>query len=225
MRLTEEKVVSRILLLTAVFLVSACAKQEPPRAAAARDTLWLIARDPADDAIHASDSEASLRLRYGDSNVVASQVPLGEMETVAGTILFPRDSTRRVTIMWADTLRRTHPTNVEVDGSGTRWVVFPSVSLGTSLAELERLNGRPFHLFGMGFDYSGTVESWEGGRLDSLWTLTGESRRLVGLRLQPNNGGDSAAYARVMGERLFSSSDSAMRVLNPKVYDLFVGPR
>jgi hypothetical protein len=127
--------------------------------------------------------------------------------------------------MWADTLRRTHPTNVEVDGSGTRWVVFPSVSLGTSLAELERLNGRPFHLFGMGFDYSGTVESWEGGRLDSLWTLTGESRRLVGLRLQPNNGGDSAAYARVMGERLFSSSDSAMRVLNPKVYDLFVGPR
>ena len=216
---------SRIVLLTAAFLVSACAKQESARAGAGRDTLWLIARDPANDAVHASDSEASLRLRYGDSNVVASQVPLGEMETVAGTILFPRDSTRRLKIVWADTLRRTHPTNVEVDESRTRWVVFPGVSLGTSLAELEQLNGRPFHLFGMGFDYSGTVESWEGGRLDSLWTPTGESRRFVGLRLQPNNGGDSAAYARVMGERLFSSSDSAMRVLNPKVYDLFVGPR
>ena len=216
---------SRILLLTAAFLVSACAKQESPRAGAGRDTLWLIARDPANDAVHATDSEASLRRRYGDSNVVAGAVNVGEGETEAGTILFPRDSTRRLTIMWADSLKRTHPTNVEVDGSPTRWVVFPGVSLGTSLADLERLNGRPFRLFGMDFDYSGTVESWEGGRLDSLWTPTGESRRFVGLRLQPNNGGDSAAYARVMGERLFSSSDSAMRVLNPKVYDLFVGPR
>lgn len=215
----------RALLLLAALIVSACAKQESPGTSGSRDTLWLIARDPANDAIHASDSEASLRLRYGDSNVVAGEVGLGEMETAAGTILFPHDSTRRLTILWADSSRRTHPTRVEVNESPTRWMVFPGVSLGTSLAELERLNGRPFRLFGMDFDYSGTVESWQGGRLDSLWQLPDGSPRLVGLRLQPNTSVDSAVSAQVAGERLFSSSDAAMRLLNPKVYDLFVEPR
>ena len=216
---------SRDLLLIATFILSACAKHDSPRASASRDTLWLIARNPADDAIHASDSEALLRLRYGDSNVVAGEVGVGEMEIEAGTILFPHDSTRRLTILWADSTRRTDPTRVEVKESTTRWMVFPGVSIGTSLAELEQLNGRPFRLFGMDFDYSGTVESWQGGRLDSLWRSPDGSPRLVVLRLQPNAGSDSAVYMKVTGERLFSSSYSAMRQVNPKVYDLLVEPR
>jgi hypothetical protein len=214
------------LLLSAALIVSACSRQGSPGAVASRDTLWLIARDPADDAVHASDSEASLRRRYGDSNVVAGVVNVGEGQTEAGTILFPRDSARRLAILWADSSRRTHPTRVEVDGSPTRWMVIPGVSLGTSLAELERLNGKPFRLFGMDFDYSGTVDSWEGGRLDSLWRPAAGSRHLVWLRLQPENtSADAALAAKVVGERVFPSSDSAMRQLNPKVYDLFVEPR
>src|SRR5256885_2261430 len=87
-----------------------------------------------------------------DSNVVVGEVGLGEGQTEVGTILFPHDSTRRLAILWGDAAARTHPKRVEVDGSRTRWMVIPGVTLGTSLAALERLNGRPFRLFGMDFD-------------------------------------------------------------------------
>lgn len=39
---------------------------------------------------------------------------------------------------------------------------------GTSLKELQRLNGKPFRLFGFSWDYGGLVESWQKGRLVGL---------------------------------------------------------
>jgi hypothetical protein len=100
------------------------------------------------------------------------------------------------------------------------WTVAPGVSLGTRLSALERLNGRPFRLFGFAWDYGGTVADWEGGRLDALWP-----GQLVRLRLQPEGGADGALARLVGGERLFSSAHPAMRALDPRVYDLAVDPR
>ena len=39
------------------------------------------------------------------------------------------------------------------------------MTLGTRLGRLTQLNGRPFTLSGFGWDYAGTVISWNGGRL------------------------------------------------------------
>lgn len=193
---------------------------------AAGDTLWLFAAEPAGDAVHADDTEATLRARYGADNVAAGRIHLGEGETALGTVLFPNDSSRRLTIMWKDTVGRTQPTRVTVDGRPTRWYVIPGVSLGTSLSALEQLNGKPFKLFGFAWDYAGTVSGWEGGRLDSLWRGGPRNNVLVWLRLSPDSAGYASAQSReVAGERIFSSSLRAMRALNPRVYALFIEPR
>src|SRR5688500_10995593 len=60
------------------------------------DTLWLLASNPADDAVHASDTEATLRARYGADNVTPDRIDLGEGQTAPGTVLFPNDSSRRL---------------------------------------------------------------------------------------------------------------------------------
>jgi len=206
-------------------IAAACNRPQTPSAASTSDTSWLVASVPARDAVHASDSEASLRARYGDSNVVAGDVEIGEGETERGTILFPGDASRRLAILWTYTLRRTNPRRVAIDATPTRWIVFPGVTIGTSLAELERLNGRPFRLYGFHFDYAGTVDSWEGGRLDQHWPTRPGSSRFVWLRLRPDSGANDDLVGKVTGDRVFSSADAAMRQLNPKVYDLFVVPR
>lgn len=216
---------ARWLLLAALVAGTGCGRSRAPSAHFASDTLWLVAGDPAHDAVHATDSEASLRARYGETNVVAGRVDVGEGQVERATILFPHDASRRLAILWADTLGRSRPTRVTVDGAPTRWVVAPGVSLGTSLAELERLNGRPFRLLGMGWDYAGTVVSWQGGRLDSLWRPPPGKQRLVWLRLHPVGAVDPALARRVAGDRELSSADSAMRRLDLRVYDLFVEPR
>ncbi len=85
--------------------------------------------------------------------------------------------------------------------------------MNTSLKDLERRNGRPFKLFGFGWDSSGTVFSWEGGNLAAL--IKGG---LI-LRLTPDEAGtNSEEYRAVLGESEFLSSHPAMQKLNPTVY-------
>ena len=85
----------------------------------------------------------------------------------------------------------------------------------TSLKDLERRNGRPFKLMGFGWDYSGTVSSWDGG---NLAVLTKGPGRLI-LRLMPDEAGiNSEEYRTVLGEGEFLSSHPAMQKLNPVVY-------
>lgn len=189
------------------------------------DTLWLLASDPAHDAVHASDTEADLRARYGAENVVRDRIYLGEGETEPGTIIFPGDSTRLLEVRWADTVQRIHPVTVSPVGPKTRWVVPPGVSLGTSLLELERLNGGPFNLFGFETDGEGTVSDWAGGRLGTLWSSPSDNNRLVWVRLSPHENDAHELRDQVFGDKLFSSSHPAMQGLNPTVYDLMVRPR
>jgi hypothetical protein len=186
---------------------------------------WLLAPDSANDAVHASDSEATLRARYGADNVAPARVDIGEGETTPGIAIYPRDPRRRLAVEWGDTIARAHPTRVRIDGDSTTWKVAPGVSIGTRLSELERLNGRPFELFGFQFDYEGTVDNWQGGRLDSLWRAAPGRRHLVWVRLRPDSTADSALWSSVMGDRVFSSAHPAMRALDPRVYDLFIEAR
>jgi hypothetical protein len=206
---------------------SAGASPAPDSGTAARTASsdWLLAPDATDDAVHASDTEAALRARYGADNVTPARFEMGEGETSPGTTIFPRDPRRRLAVAWGDTIARARPVRVRVDGDSTRWRVVPGVSIGTRLSELERLNGRPFNLLGFQFDYAGTVDSWQGGRLDSLWRPAPGKRHLVWLRLRPDDAADGALESSVMGDRVFSSAHPAMRALDPRVYDLFVEPR
>jgi hypothetical protein len=215
---------SLAVLLLLFLLLGGCAGWRhaalPP--AAGRDTLWLLAPEPGRDAVHAADTEATLRARYGARHVARARISLGEGETAPGTVLFGDDPARRLTVRWEDTVRRARPVEARVDGFPTRWAVAPGVSLGTRLSALERLNGRPFRLFGFAWDYGGTVAGWEGGRLDTVWP-----GRRVRLRLEPDpeGGADRALARQVRGDRLFSSAHPAMRALDPRVYDLAVVPR
>src|SRR5207302_3737363 len=110
------------------------------------------------------------------------------------------------------------PASLRVRGARSQWAIAPGISLGTSLAEIERVNGGPFALTGFAWDYSGTIVGWQGGRLEHLRTGVPH----VFIRLQPTDPSTpstQADYDGVMGERYFSSSIGPMQRLNPRVYE------
>jgi hypothetical protein len=192
------------------------------------DTLWLFGPTPEQDAIRASTTENLLVRQFGAANVKDDSLSGGEGEMVAGTVLFPTDSLRRVEIFWDDSApAHTRISMLRVNGSRSLWMVAPGVTLGTSLADLETINHGPFTLSGFGWDYGGTVTSWRGGTLDTLWTGAGGKTLggRVGVRMTYAKGTPESVLTRVQGDRDFASSLPAMHAANPVIAELYVTPR
>jgi len=159
---------------------------------------------------------ADLRHIYGDANVRVEDVDVGEGETAPGATVYPDDSLRRVQVAFRDSAG-TVPRFVTVRGDTSAWHTEAGVTLGTRLARLTQLNGRPFALLGFGWDYAGTVVSWNGGRL----AADSAGGRFI-VRLKPTlTGPDADSLQRdVLGDREYSSDRPAMRRLEPAVYEL-----
>jgi hypothetical protein len=176
----------------------------------------MIVPDRSAGPLTRESSEAQLKQRYGPEMVSSSRIQIGEGETMAGTVLFPGDSLRTAEIIWADSVSRRRPARFILRGSKSLWRTARGISLGTTLHELERLNGRPFMLAGFGWDYGGVVTDWGGGALDTA---------LAGVKLYLDPGPEqyqSAPYTEVLGDRDYSSSLKPMQQMNPKVSQIFV---
>ena len=165
--------------------------------------------------IPADASAASLVARFGRDQVTTEMIELGEGFQRRGTVLFARDPRRRIEIFWQDSVAERFPEELRVSGDTSDWITPNGITLGTSLQSLERLNGRPFHLAGFAFDYSGAITNWAGGRLDA-------SRRAVcdlhgGVDPRVRTAADRRRYDMFNGDRDFMSNQPDMRALNPRV--------
>ncbi|HZI89327.1 MAG TPA: hypothetical protein VFD83_02630 [Candidatus Polarisedimenticolia bacterium] len=200
--------VALLLLLT---FVTACGKAPAPGE-------WrVVPRDASSALGKNSASEAELRTAYGDKNVTRGRVVLGEGFATEGTILFPGDTLRQIEVVWEDSTHQAIPARVFLRGDRSLWKLPRDVTLGMTLAELERRNGRPFTLSGFGWDYEGAVVSWAGGILDTALTSD------VKVYLRPARvDWARPEYGALQGDRPFPSSQPEMRALNPRVYQIVV---
>lgn len=96
------------------------------------DTAWLLAPNPRGDAVHLSDTQATLRIRYGAAQVRVQRIETGEGETVPGVVLVPNDSARRLEIEWGDTATQNKPSRVT-----TRATARSGASTGSSFPACE----------------------------------------------------------------------------------------
>ncbi|MGJ5036306.1 hypothetical protein ACQR13_19550 [Bradyrhizobium sp. HKCCYLRH3059] len=117
--------------------------------------------------VAATDSANSLKQRYGDEAVV-QDLPGAEGETYKGLVLFPRAMDRRIEVGFIDdkvatvsglTLRDTAKTS--------RWSV-AGITIGASLAAVQKANGKPFVVSGFGWDYGGFVTDFKNGTLGRI---------------------------------------------------------
>lgn len=166
-------------------------------------------------------TQESLAAVFGDANVVSADVHVGEGHYEPGVVIFG-DAEDRVEVTWKDPSNRYSSSSARIRGDRSSWETPGGLRLGLDLHSVEAINGRPLQLAGFGWDYQGTVLSWEGGRLE---TSAGASCRMI-VRLGPTRGAAGSdvewAYGQVRGDRSFSSTHPAMRLLNPKIYELLI---
>lgn len=167
-------------------------------------------------------NEADLIKIYGRQNVQSKSIHIGEGEFEPGTVIFIEEPTKTAAIIWEDSNRKHHPQSFRISGQKSVWKVGPGITLGTTLKELEQLNGRPFLLAGFGWDYSGTVVSWEKGNLEKQFTTNGR----VILRCRPIEEiykmVSSQEAESVLGDQDFRSDNKVMQKINPRVYEIII---
>src|SRR5262245_53127475 len=98
-------------------------------------------------AFAADSSHIRLAQVYGQQNVVFDSVDGPGKTKLAASILFPKDPTRRLEILWQNETSRTGTRVIAINGR-SGWAAPRGVRLGLQLAALEKINGKPFKLTG-----------------------------------------------------------------------------
>jgi len=145
----------------------------PLVALAAQANDWKIVPGERVGPITRASTLASLQQQFGAANVHEQAIPGAEGEESPGAIVYPDNPARRLAIVWGEGESVGHPEFVEIcyrqEYRGPcEWKTAQGIALGTSLMQLERLNGHLFPLAGFGWHGSGVVFSWDGGRLEKL---------------------------------------------------------
>jgi hypothetical protein len=133
------------------------------------------------------------------------------------TVLYPKDPKRRLEITWDDQKARRRPA-IRITGEST-WSTPNGVRLGLTLADIERMNGKPFRLYGYEHDLGGRTTNWRGGALGK--PLPG------GCTLRLSIGVDDEAvksphFDKVSGDSEFLSTNPHMRALKPEVFEIML---
>jgi len=146
---------------------------------------------------------------FGPRNVVKSVV-YEESEPMSASTVFPKDPPRSVEVVWWNEKSRKQPASVQT--SGRNWVGPKGIRVGMTLDEVEALNGRPFTLYGFGWDFGGTSSDWKGGELSAV---PGGCSLFVIFSLDETTSED--AQIRVSSDSEFASNQSEMKAVRPKV--------
>jgi hypothetical protein len=164
--------------------------------------------------------ETALIKAFGAANVQRARIEIGEGEKAAGAILFPKDKKRRLELIWRDGKKRKGPGTIYVRG-GSAWAVAgpagERLAIGSALAAVEAANGKPFSILGFDWDYSGTANDWQGGKLAKAF---GGCRLTI--RFGYPKGADAKALDRLSGDQEFSSSNPDMRLVKPTAYEVML---
>jgi hypothetical protein len=182
---------------------------------AARDP-WFIPAGGKTGPINARTTLNDLVRSYGKKNVVEREIDVGEGQTEPGVVVFPDDPSRSIEILWKDPKQKNAPKLAKVHGSASHWTTVHGISLGTSLKELEAVNGKPFRLAGFGWDYPGIVYSWDHGLLASF-------QGYIALALDGSSDTTTLTESElraVAGDQEISSHHPVMQKINPRVYQV-----
>lgn len=170
---------------------------------------WIIDARGNVGGITRASTKSDLARIFGSKNIESYDIHVGEGMFVKGTRIFG-NTKNAVLIEWND--KSGTPLRIIIDGEGTDWKTSEGVTIGTTLEELEKINGGPFQIFGFGWDYEGRTVSWENGKLPSELQLDMTSTKKV----------SPEEERQVLGDGFFSSDHPVMKKKGLKVGTIYI---
>jgi hypothetical protein len=212
------RVASIALALVALTACSPRPVSQTENTASSIAPVSVVAGDQLDCASPAGPKTTGKELveRYG-KDLVFGDVGGPEGTQLMGAMLYKDDPKRRIDIVWWDDAR-TVVSTVRTRGEENRVTGPMGLHIGSSLAEVEAANGKPFTISGFGWDYGGFAMDYKDGTLNSL-----PSGCHISLRFD-NVTGTGPMPEGISGDGVQVSSDDArVKQFAPVVTEISVG--
>ena len=213
-----------LLTLTALSLLVACTRTPTPAAAdpqPAPVSTAPAAATPAPEptpepdasadtwelpgSLHPLTTQAELEARFGKQNVREETVRGGEgIGNYPILAIFPDEPRKRLELVMDEGNKDSPIRALRVKAQDSVWHAASGVYPGMTLPQLAALNAAPVSFYGLGWDYSGTVQDWHGGRLANAVGNT----LFQGVVLGPK--ADAATDGLPMGDSTFRSDSPAL---------------
>ncbi len=193
---------------------AAVASAVGPKAGAAIANARVVA---CSGAFSKDSSHLRLAMTFDTKNVTYTDVDSSTGSKVPASVLFPTDPKRRLEVWWANAAARNQTYLIVINGKST-WTAPGGMKLGLTLAQLEKLNHKPFKLKGFDKDGTAAVSDWDGGLLA---TLAGGCKSGLSLQADPKAAPDEVSA--LAADKEYSSSDPAMRAVKPVVSEILIG--
>ncbi|MEM6963959.1 MAG: hypothetical protein AAF573_04270 [Bacteroidota bacterium] len=168
---------------------------------------WLIIPGKQVGRIQADFKDSDIYKMFGEDNVSETEIGLGEGETKKGLLVFPRTK-NELQILFEGNEKMEKIESIKIRGEDSMWKTDNGISVGTTLEELVKLNGRDFKFYGFEWDYAGKLANWDNGNLSDQ----------LSLYLVATN--EEAVFPHLLGDKEFSSSEPKAREAGLKVSSL-----
>jgi hypothetical protein len=162
-----------------------------------------------------NSSHSKLAMAFQSRNVAFTEVDGPSGAKIMATVLFAKDPKRRLEVWWTNQASRSDTHLIVINGAST-WSAPSQLRLGLTLSQLEQINGKSFKLTGFDKNNVATLTNWSGGDLSHV---PGGCK--VGISLRSRTA-SAAALGALPANREFTSSDSAMRTVNPEVSEILI---
>ncbi len=160
-------------------------------------------------------SQAKLATAFQSRNVAFTQVDGPSGAKIMATVLFAKDPKRRLEVWWTNPASRSDTHLIVINGA-SNWSAAGQLHLGLTLPQLEQINGKPIKLSGFDKNNVATLTDWNGGNLS---VVAGGCKVGVSLR---SRAASASALGALPASREFTSSDTAMRTVNPEVSEILI---
>jgi hypothetical protein len=157
-------------------------------------------------------SHASLVKAFGNNNVVYREIEGVQDKKTKASILYPADPKARLEFIWQDERARRRPALVRAKDQSA-WATANGIRIGTALADVEKMNGKPFKLSGFDWDFGGRVTDWRGGAL----AKPQPGGCTLGIEFVHPEDAPEESLTKVSGDREILSDHADMRAVEPYV--------
>jgi hypothetical protein len=157
-------------------------------------------------------SHASLVKAFGNNNVVYREIEGVQDKKTKASILYPADPKARLEFIWQGERARRRPALIRAKDQSA-WVTANGIRIGTALADVEKMNGKPFKLSGFDWDYGGRVTDWRDGAL----AKPQPGGCTLGIEFVHPEDAPEESLTKVSGDREILSDHADMRAVEPYV--------